>query len=97
MIREEAWGVSSDINVNIIGSKVGEMNPKLTYQLDMMGKDKGRKRNREMKAFMERCIDKHHQSRSPTCPIAVQVPWLFLCNFQLILVQHKSTLTRLST
>lgn len=40
MIREEAWGVSSDINVNIIGSKVGEMNPKLSYQFDMMGKDR---------------------------------------------------------
>lgn len=30
MIREEAWGVSADINVSIIGSKIGEMNPKLT-------------------------------------------------------------------
>ena len=40
MIGEEAWGVSSDINVKVIGSKIGEKNPKLTYQLGMMGKDR---------------------------------------------------------
>lgn len=44
MIREEAWGVSSEINVSIIGSKIGEVNPKLTCQLDMMGKERDKQK-----------------------------------------------------
>lgn len=72
MIKEEAWGVRSDINVSTIGSKIGEMNPKLTYQLDMMGKDR---RKEKMKTFMKRYADKYFLTRSrlQTHPISVQL------------------------
>lgn len=53
LITEEACGVSSDINVNIIDSKTGEMNPKLTYQLDMMVKDR-KKEKQENKLIHEK-------------------------------------------
>lgn len=72
LIKEEACGVRSDINVSIIGSKIGEMNLKLTYQLDMMDKDR---RKEKMRTFMKRYTDKHclARSRPQINPISVHL------------------------
>lgn len=52
LIREEARGFSSGINVNIIGIKIGEMNLQLTYQLYMLGRNR-----KEKQALMNRYIN----------------------------------------
>lgn len=72
LIKEEACGVRSDINVSIIGSKIGEMHPKLTCQLDMMGKVR---KEDKMRTFMKRYTDKHCLTRSgpQTNPISVDL------------------------